>query len=400
MARSTNHTVLVKVTSQGSGGRAEILCGHSALIDPTVFTDVHLTSRYFKRYEVGTLLVAGIQLSGGRRYTVYASPKSNITSVAEFQYAYDKELRDEHSYYVRIHGGPQEYEAPIAAEEAKMPDWPTDFDEPTEWKTKVYIKDADRKLMTAVHKLAAVEHQAVMMIGPSGYGKTTIPFAMAEEWGMDVIRWDCAQVRDTEEFFGYRGAKDGSTLDENGDPIFIKTAFTKAVEKGNVVVILDELNRIDPYISNALFPLLDHAGETEVAGYDIKLGPNVIFFATINMGYQFTGTFELDAALTNRFIAKIVVDALPEDVEAKIIQARGGVSAEEARRIVKLMTGLRGLNNDGALSLDASTRVSLALAKLVGAGLDLRTAVVYSIINGISDEEAKLVIDRVGYVLS
>ena len=221
----------------------------------------------------------------------------------------------------------------------------------------------------------------------------------AKDWDMNFLRWDCATVRDPEEFFGYRGAVDGSTMSTEGETFFAESEFTKVVQEGNAVIVLDELNRIDPYISNILFPLLDHAGKTSVAGHEVIVGPNIMFFATVNLGFQFTGTFTLDAALTNRFAAKILVNSLPAHIEAKILVARGGVDFEVANKIVKLMQGLRVLNNKDQLSVDASTRVSIQISELVGCGLDLKSSLTYVVINGISDEEAKLVIDQLGFVL-
>ena len=185
-------------------------------------------------------------------------------------------------------------------------------------------------------------------------------------------------------------------MSEEGETFFSESNFTKIVEGGNAVIVLDELNRIDPYISNILFPLLDHAGKTSVAGHDIKVGPNIIFFATVNLGFQFTGTFTLDAALTNRFSAKILVNALPKEIEVEVLIARAGVNRLHANKIVKLMEGLRRLNDKDELSIDASTRVSIQIAELMGCGLDIKTALVYVVINGISEEEAKLVIDQLG----
>ena len=64
------------------------------------------------------------------------------------------------------------------------------------------------------------------------------------------------------------------------------------------------------------------------------------------------------------------------------------------------MEGLRQLNEKGSLSTDASTRVSIQIAEFVGAGMNLREALVYVVINGISEEEAKMVIDQLGYITS
>ena len=451
MTTSTNHTVLVAVTSLNSGGRGKMLVKHHALVDG--FTDVpFLTSKHFQKFHVGDIVIADVRLSGTRRIILGARQDERVTNRRSFMDVYGTILENEADNYNRVHGLPaieRATEAPkdeevemkrrtipwgsrvgaypdeeiegkvtkrVSSRDPVTGEWKRDvWSEParvhdpkpepeptrdeTDWSNTIYVDPEDRVLLETVRVLAQRKHVAIMMIGPSGYGKTSIPEQMASEWGMGFLRWDCATVRDPEEFFGYRGAFEGSTMDDDGNTLFVESEFTRAIQEGNVVIVLDELNRIDPYISNILFPLLDHAGRTSVAGHEIRVGPNVVFTATINMGYQFTGTFTLDTALTNRFIAKILVDALPEDVERKILMARGGVSERVATQIVDVMKGLRKLNKSGQLSVDASTRVSIQVAELVGAGLDIRRAIVYVIINGISEDESKLVIDQMGAVL-
>lgn len=266
-------------------------------------------------------------------------------------------------------------------------------DEVNKREQKVYVSNEDMKIFEAVKKVSEKRHTSVLMVGSSGYGKTTIPEYLAKKWDMDFIRWDCANVRDTEEFFGYRAAINGSIATEDGELFFIETEFVKKVKKGNCIVVLDELNRTDPYITNALFPLLDHAGKTTVAGYDIEVGENVIFVGTINVGHEFTGTFALDQALVNRFIAKIVVGPLPTEVEIELLQSRVGIDKLVAKNLVNFLTKLRNLNKVGDLSIDASTRVSLNMAELLKSGLDMKLCITCTIINGISDNESKLVMD-------
>ena len=410
MAKRTSHTTFCRITSHGSGGRAEILHGHSALT--WGFSDPHLTSVRFKSNEIGEGVVVRILLSGKRRLikSVQVDPKA--VGVVTFKAEYADILLKEGTEYESVHGK----RSPSMDVDEPLPEWLGEDHSPlltaedlaplteteediSEWLTKTYVDKTDQRVLNTIKVLSNKRHVAVMMIGPSGYGKTSIPEQMAKDWEMEFLRWDCATVRDPEEFFGFRGAVDGSTMNEDGETIFSESEFTRKVQEGNVIIVLDELNRIDPYISNILFPLLDHAGRTNVVGHNIVVGPNVIFFATVNIGFQFTGTFTLDTALTNRFTAKIMVGALPSKIEKKVIKARGGVNTPQAEQIVKLMQGLRKLNEDGSLSVDASTRVSIQISELVGCGLDLKTAVLYTVVNGISKEESKLVVDQVNYAL-
>ena len=433
--KRTNHTVLIRVASHKSHGRGKIVKGHPAITEryPSI------SSPYFKRYAVGQFVVVKIKLSGKRRLIQWVRADEEVSGLPTFLESYTDDLSSEEDSYNKVHGldprFPSEESPPmpvtpmgyptdrepgeeaeslftkemerreeelmeVAREEESKSFEPEILVDPAiDWTEQIYIREEDQRVLATLEKLSNKKHVAVMMIGPSGYGKTSIPQQKAQDWNMEFLRWDCATVRDPEEFFGFRGAVDGSTMTEEGETFFAESEFTKVVEAGNCIIVLDELNRIDPYISNILFPLLDHAGRTSVAGHEVVVGPNVMFFATVNLGFQFTGTFTLDTALTNRFAAKILVNALPSNIEEEILVARGGVNTPMAHKIVKLMQGLRGLNNKDQLSVDASTRVSIQISELVGAGLDLKSALVYVVINGISDEEAKLVIDQLGFVL-
>jgi hypothetical protein len=160
-----------------------------------------------------------------------------------------------------------------------------------------FIDEETRRVFTTAHKMSVGNPDSaikVMMVGPSGYGKTTVPKLFAQATGMNFYRMNCATVRDPEEWFGYREAVDGSTK-------FFRSEFAKAIEAGNLVVVLDEFNRLEPWLHNTLFPLLDDDGKTVVHDEEFKIGPNVIVVGTINSGYRYTGTFELDEALLNRF---------------------------------------------------------------------------------------------------
>lgn len=262
------------------------------------------------------------------------------------------------------------------------------------WLNNTFVDSANYDAFDMSLKVAEHEPVNILMIGPSGYGKTSIPEAFAEIHEMNFFRMNCAQVRDPEEWFGYREAKDGNT-------VFIPSDFTKAVTKGHCVIILDEFNRVEPWLHNTLYPLLDHARETIVHGETIKVGPNVIFVATANVGYQYVGSFQLDAAITNRMDLTLKVAALPKVVEIELLQKKCGINFYDAQKIVKVISTLRDLADSAQISGDVSTRTSLKIAKFVttcgGGSLgDIARSVVF---NNLNPQEVKTAIDAVAYML-
>lgn len=213
----------------------------------------------------------------------------------------------------------------------------------------------------------------IMIVGPSGYGKTTLPRLFAEKAEMKYMRMNCASIRDPEEWFGFREAKDGST-------VFIRSQLITRLEEGNLVLVLDEFNRLEPWLTNTLFPLLDDDGRTVVHDEVFAIGPNVIVVATINQGYKYTGTFELDEALSNRFELFLEVGPLNTTQEQDVLVTQQNITASEAKQIVKMANMMR------EKEVNCSTRSTLAVAALVSSGMTVREAFEVSVLTRIPED--------------
>lgn len=394
-----SHTILVRVdNSSGDSGEGTIVCGH-----PETYQEhtPNIRTPWLRGRDIGGHYVMNCHISMvSRRFmgiTSHGFAQDEGEAIGAFLQLKQSKLVEEFEISDK---------QPIAQVDKdvlqKWKDMIVGFTPPSKnvtpdtddiSKSGFFVSQTDRNVLNVVRKIAERQPAKVMMVGASGYGKSSIPQQMASEWNMKFLRVDCPTVTDQEEFFGYRGIKDGDTMLEDGTPIFNPSPFTTHVQEGNCVIVLDELNRIDPYIQNVLFPLLDHAGKTTVANHDIVVGKNVIFFATVNIGYRFTGTFQIDSALTNRFTISIRVGALPDIVEARLLSSREGLGHGLASDVVNFMTRLREMNNQSKIEIDASTRMSLQLASLISAGLDPKTSVMYCICNKVDENQVKLILD-------
>lgn len=257
-------------------------------------------------------------------------------------------------------------------------------DEKDAWLNGVFFDEKSKRIFDAADQIAkALGAVNVMISGPSGYGKTSMPEAFASFTGRKYLRMDCGTVRDPEEWFGYREAKDGST-------VFEPTEFTKVVMEGDAVIVLDELNRIEPWVHASLFPLLDHAREAVIHGETIKVGPNVIFAATANVGYQYAGTFALDAALLNRMDVFLEVGPMSSTDEVQLLVRRTGIDEKDAKRIVDVMFHLHKDDTIKDMAVDISTRSSLKVATLVHVGgMRVYDAFMSAIVYMVSDPSAR-----------
>lgn len=228
------------------------------------------------------------------------------------------------------------------------------------------------KLLTEAHPNRPVK---ILIKGPSGYGKTSISRLFANATGLSFYRMNCASIRDPEEWFGTREAVEGTT-------IFRPSLFIKRVIEGNTLVVLDEYNRLEPWLHNTLYPLLDDDAATTIYGEEYRVGQNVIFVATVNEGAEYTGTFELDAANANRFDIVIEMGELPRDREVAVIAERSGLSSSEAAYIIDAARSIRQIDPK-----ICSMRTTLQIASLVATGLTPYHAFVIGLLNRVDKND-------------
>lgn len=261
---------------------------------------------------------------------------------------------------------------------------------PHGWHAGVYFDHEAADLFDTALKAVDEGHVIVLMFrGESGYGKTSYPAAFAEEVGMRCVEVNCASILDTEEWWGYREAQDGST-------VFIPTELTEALIEGNCVIVLDEANRVESWISNSLLPMLDHRRRTRIHNHEIVAGERIVIVMTINEGWQFSGTFTMDAALKNRIDGTHKVGPMEPKFEAMALTNRyPGLDKNDARNIIDLVTSLRKIAKESQMSIDVSTRTALKLAFHMSLGKPLATAAKVVIQNVADDEEAKPIIDMI-----
>jgi nitric oxide reductase NorQ protein len=209
-------------------------------------------------------------------------------------------------------------------------------------------------------KQSAVEPQNAVFVGPSGAGKTQAAIEFAAKYGRPCFIMNCGAIRESRDWLGSKGASGGSTY-------FRKSQFWMAVEAGRCVVVLDEFNRVHSSCQNSLYQLLDFQRRTwsDEAQAELAVGPSTLFFATLNEGLEFTGTHAWDRAMKTRFLRRVEVNYLPEEMEIKVLMSKvGGLGKSEARKLVELGNAIRAKATGfgGGLSETLSTRQLLGVA--------------------------------------
>jgi len=196
---------------------------------------------------------------------------------------------------------------------------------PTQTKQHLDLEISPRlsKLLGGLATSGQIEN--LRITGPSGCGKTSVGQWLAQETGRPLLIMDCAVVREPRDWFGFRTVQDGKIGWQD-------TEFVRAVEAGNYIILLDEMNRASTSVLNGLFSLTDHRRRAwiEERQKAVVVGPNTMFIATTNVGSRYVGASPIDAALDERFGRMIEMTYLSHKEEANLLQRRTGITEDHA----------------------------------------------------------------------
>jgi len=216
-------------------------------------------------------------------------------------------------------------------------------------------KEVNSVLFLANSLLEETGYSNTLIVGPSGFGKTTIAKEVAKKLNRPFVKVDLSLVTEPQEFFGSLSLVNGST-------VFTETPFAKAIKEGGYVICLDEINRAYPNIMNPLLALLDDTRSATYNGCVYNVAPNTMFIVTANIGTKFTGTFQADAALMNRMNYVANVGQIPVDVEAKIYSSRTGIDKNTAEAVAKCLSEIRMTFPDSVTDFSPRLGISIAYA--------------------------------------
>lgn len=228
-----------------------------------------------------------------------------------------------------------------------------------------YIDNTVNQALTFAYMLMKRTGYAnVLFTGPSGTGKSSVAGKFAEKLGFDFVKFDLSMATEPSDFLG-------STILENGTSKFKTTPFVQAIENGNVVILLDEINRCYPNVANPLLALMDDSHALTYMERQYKVAPNTIFVVSANIGATYTGTFTADEALMNRMHVSVQMNHMPSDREIAVLYNRvDGLTNVQATNIVRFLHEARQLEVD----VDFSIRSALSIAQAIATGFSLRSA--------------------------
>lgn len=232
-----------------------------------------------------------------------------------------------------------------------------------------------------VFGFAHVHHLPLLLKGPTGCGKSRFVEAMAASTGRPLVTVACNDETSAADLLGRWLVRGGDTVWQDG-PV------TRAV-RGGAILYLDEIAEAREDVIVVLHPLSDHRRELYVDRHDetIAAAPGFMLVASFNPGYR-RGPKEVKPSTRQRFIA-IQFDYPSAAIEAEVVASEAGCDASLAKRLVAVARKIRTLSELG-LTETASTRLVVAAARLVSAGLPPRAACQVAIVQPLSDDPTTL----------
>jgi len=209
-----------------------------------------------------------------------------------------------------------------------------------------------------------VENQCVLTTGHAGTGKSSLFEQIAARLNQPVLRPVMNGQMTVSELVGGLVARGGETIWADG-------SLVRAMREGWWIII-DEIDNADANVmcsmNTVTEPLNTKVKNTrdlilkENEGELIIAHPNFRIMATANTAgcmeeyrHLYPGRNKLDLAFLSRFRV-ILIDYLPAEDEAKIVQSRTGIPAKEAANLVIVANQMREAFNNGEMSAPCSTR--------------------------------------------
>jgi nitric oxide reductase NorQ protein len=221
----------------------------------------------------------------------------------------------------------------------------------------------------------------VLIKGPTGCGKSRLVEKIAAQLGRPLVTVACNDETSAADLLGRWLVKGGDTVWQDGPA-------TRAVRQGGLLY-LDEVAEAREDVLVVLHPLADHRRTLHVdrCGETLTAAPGFGLVVSFNPGYRH-GLKDLKPSTRQRFVG-IALDYPPAAVEAEIVARESGCDAGLARKLVDVARRIRGLD-ELALAETASTRLLVAAARLVAAGLAPRAAAQAALVQPLSDDPETL----------
>lgn len=213
----------------------------------------------------------------------------------------------------------------------------------------------------------------ILLTGPTGTGKSQTAIAVAKQLGRELFYMNLGATQDP------RGALIGNThFGKDQGTFFNESAFVKAIQTPNTVILLDEVSRAHPEAWNILMTVLDPGQrylrlDEAVNAPTIKVAEGVSFVGTANIGSEYTAVRVMDRALLDRFVIAEIPHLMPNEESMLLKQIFPAIDKTAASNLAEIAasTRLEVRSESAKISTPISTRSVVEMAGLMCDGFTL-----------------------------
>ena len=349
---SKNYEVIVKVEKNGNRFNAFDT-------DGTKRTSEISTDTRKRAFENGSLIGRYTTTTGKHYWKLLGTGSAENTATEDVAETVSTDTLDTENTIVEV---PEEHEAVVSFIHSSYSLKPKGL-KMTELKWKYLMR-------------SAVRGKNIMMTGPSGCGKTLSAKALVNSLDRPDFYFNLGATQDP------RSTLIGNThYDSEQGTYFSESAFVKAIQTPDAVILLDELSRAHPDAWNILMTVLDYGQrylrlDEQDGQKTVNVAKGVTFVATANIGNEYTSTRVMDKALMDRFTI-VEMDVLNETEEHDLLTYMfPHVDSTMLGNVAKIaaMTRANASSDNATIGSGISTRTSVEMAGLIYDGFDLNEA--------------------------
>ena len=233
---------------------------------------------------------------------------------------------------------------------------------------------------------SATKGSHVLAKGPTGCGKTELFYHVADALGIDCEPINFGAMTEA------RTSLIGAThFDPEAGTWMKESRYVTALQKDTGIILCDEVTRAPADAFNLVLPAMDRQGYVSLDEADdarvVYKGKHVAFFATANIGMEYTGTMAMDRAFEDRFAVVLDLNYPDPIAETRILAYRcPSVQKQVLSKLAEIAETQRGVADEGEFTRKISTRMLIDCGTLIGDGVSRDVAITMTILNKFDSE--------------